>query len=437
MRTFLIVWAGQFVSQIGGRLSAFALGLWVYERTGSATLFALITTVALLPEFILGPLAGLVADRFDRRLVMLVADGGAALCTLAVAALLAQGRLELWHIYVTQALAAVFTALQMPAFQASVGQLVPRERLARAAGLIQLADGLSLVIAAPLAGLLIGVIGLTGVVLLDLASFICAVAALLAVRFPPLPPREPGAARGKGWRELLHDAGAGLRYNLARPGLIRINMLSAVLGLSTGIVSALLTPLVLAFAGANEAGLVSGVLGLGSVSGSAIMSVWGGPRRRIYGLLGYGLLHGLFVAAAGLWPSVPLVAAMMFLAFCGVPVSSVCSSVIWRTRVPLEVQGRVFALNRMVVMGALVLGLGLSGPLADAVFEPLMAEGGALAGSVGALIGAGPGRGIALIFLLTGAGVILASLAGWLSPRLRRVEDELPDLLAPAAATGA
>jgi DHA3 family macrolide efflux protein-like MFS transporter len=428
MRTFLIVWLGQFISQTGGRLSGFALGVWVYQQTGSATLFALITTFALLPGVLAGPIAGLVADRVDRRLVMIVADSGAALCTLAVAVLLALGRLELWQIYLTQGLAAAFSAFQAPAFAAAVTQLVPREQLGRAAGLNQLADGLSLVLAAPLAGLLLGVIGLAGIVALDLISFAFAVLTLLLVRFPSLlASAEP--AGGGGWGKLLHDASAGLRYNLARPGLLGINLVSAAIGLSTGIVSALLTPMVLAFATAGAAGAVSGILGLGSVAGSVLISAWRGPRRRVFGLLGYGLLHGLFVAAAGLRPSAPLVSAMMFLAFCGVPVASVCSSLIWRTKVPLEMQGRIFALNRMVVTLALVLGVGLAGPLADGLFEPLMAAGGPLAGSVGQLIGVGPGRGIGLLFIVTGALVMLATAAGWLSPRIRRVEEELPDAL--------
>lgn len=431
MRAFLIVWAGQFVSQIGGRLSAFALSIWVFQQTGSATLFALIAVAAFLPEVLIGPVAGLVADRFDRRMVMLIADTGAALATLSVALLLATGRLELWHIYLTQALGTLCAAFQLPAFQATITQLVPRPQLSRAAGLVQLADGLSLVLAAPAAGLLIGTLGLTGIVLLDLASFGCAVAALLAVRFPPLPASRQ-ERRSQGWRGLLHDAGAGLRYNLARPGLFGINLLATAIGFSTGVVSALLTPLILAFASNEAAGVVSGILGLGSVAGSLLMSVWDGPRRRVYGLLSYGLLHGLFVAVSGLAPSLPLISGAMFLAFCGVPVASVCSSLIWRTKVPLEVQGRVFALNRMLVMGSLVLGMGLAGPLTDAVFEPLMAADGALAGSVGALIGTGPGRGIALIFMLTGAAVMLASAAGWLSPRLRRVEAELPDVVPDA-----
>jgi MFS transporter, DHA3 family, macrolide efflux protein len=427
MRTFLIVWAGQFVSQIGGRLSNFALGIWVYQQTGSATAFALLTVAGLLPEVLFAPLAGLLADRLDRRLLIVAGDAGAALCSLAVLLLLAGGRLELWQLYLSQLLAFSCAAFQAPAFQAAITQLVPRAQLARAAGLNQLADGLSLVLAAPLAGLLLGPLGLAGIVALDLLSFGCAILALLAVRFPGLPPAE-GGTRGGGWRALLHDAGAGLRYNLARPGLFGINLLATAIGFSTGVVTALLTPMLLAFTTPTVAGVVSGILGMGSVSGSILMSVWAGPRPRIYGLLVYGLLHGLFVAAAGLRESVPLVSAMMFLAFFGVPMASVSSSVIWRTKVPPATQGRVFALNRMLVTAALILGIGLAGPLADRVFEPLMATGGALAGSAGAVIGAGPGRGAALIFLLTGAGVFLATLAGWCSPRLRRVEEELPDV---------
>jgi DHA3 family macrolide efflux protein-like MFS transporter len=434
MRTFLIIWLGQFISQTGGRLSGFALGVWVYQRTGSATLFALIATFSLLPGVLVAPIAGLVADRVDRRLVMIVGDSGAALCTLAVAVLLALGRLELWQIYLTQGVAAAFSAFQAPAFAAAITQLVPREQLGRAAGLNQLADGLSLVLAAPMAGLLLGVIGLAGIVASDLISFAFAVLTLLVVRFPPLPASAEPAGPG-GWGRLLHDASAGLRYNLARPGLFGINMVATAIGLSTGIVSALLTPMVLAFATASAAGAVSGILGMGSVAGSMLMSVWKGPRRRVFGLLGYGLLHGLFVAAAGLRPSVALVSGTMFLAFCGVPVAAVCSSLIWRTKVPLAMQGRSFALNRMLVTLALVLGLGLAGPLADGVFEPLMAAGGPLAGSVGLLLGVGRGRGIGLLFVVTGGLVMLTTAAGWLSPRIRRVEEELPDAI--PAATGA
>jgi DHA3 family macrolide efflux protein-like MFS transporter len=432
MRTFLIIWLGQFISQTGGRLSGFALGVWVFQQTGSATLFALIATFSLLPGVLVAPFAGLVADRVDRRLVMIVGDSGAALCTLAVAVLLALGRLELWQIYLTQGLAAAFSAFQAPAFAAAIAQLVPRGELGRAAGLNQLADGLSLVLAAPLAGLLLGPLGLAGIVALDLISFAFAVLTLLLVRFPPLPTSAEPAGPA-GWGRLLRDASAGLRYNLARPGLLGINMVAAAIGLSTGVVSALLTPMVLAFATASAAGAVSGILGMGSVAGSTLMSVWRGPRRRVFGLLGYGLLHGLFVAAAGLRPSVALISATMFLAFCGVPVASVCSSLIWRTKVPLEMQGRIFALNRMLVTLALVVGLGLAGPLADGVFEPLMAAGGPLAGSLGLLLGVGPGRGIGLLFVVTGALVMLATAAGWLSPRIRRVEEELPDALPSAA----
>ena len=168
-----------------------------------------------------------------------------------MAALLTLGRLELWQIYLTQALASIFGAFQGPAFQAAITQLVPREQLSHAAGLNQLADGLSPVLAAPLAGLLIALIGLAGVVALDLASFVCAVAALLLVRFPALPPERAGETSKAGWGKLLHDASAGLRYNLERPGLFGINMVATALGLSTGIVSALLTPMVFAFASAG------------------------------------------------------------------------------------------------------------------------------------------------------------------------------------------
>lgn len=427
MRTFTIVWAGQFISQIGSRLSAFALGIWVFQNTGSATLFALIAMFSLLLAVLISPLAGLVADRYSRRGLMIAGDTGAALCTLAVAGLLTFGHLEIWQIYLTQALAAAFTSFQAPAFAAAITQLVPREQLARAAGLNQLADGLSLVIAAPLAGLLIGPIGLAGIVALDLLTFAIAVSMLLLIRFPPTPRAERPA--GEGWGPLLRESAAGMRYVLAHPGLLGINLVAALMNFAIGVVSALLNPMLLSFSTAAAAGVVNAILGLGSVAGSVLMSVWQGPPRRIDGFLSFAIVNGLFVAIAGLRPSVPLVAAAMFIAFAGVPMASVCASVIWRTRVPLDLQGRVFAFNRMVATAALPLAFLISGPLADRVFEPLMQPGGGLAPALGPLLGLGPGRGIGLIFILTGGLMLLAAAIGYGSPRVRNVERELPDQL--------
>jgi MFS transporter, DHA3 family, macrolide efflux protein len=423
MRTFLIVWAGQFASLTGSRLSGFALGVWVFQTTGSATQFALISLFALLPETFISPFAGAIADRYDRRTVIILADTGAAICTLCLALLFFIGNLQIGLIYLLQVLAAVCNAFQVPAYQASITTLVPREQLPRAIGLGQLADGSSLVLAAPLAGLLFAPLGLGGIFMLDLATFLVAVGCLLAVRFPNI---DTQSHRKTGGAALLQETSEAFRYLLERPGLLGMVLIGTMMNFAIGMVSALLNPMLLSYTTSTVAGLVNGALGMGSVAGSLLISVWKGPRPRIYGFLGFAAINGLCTSLAGLRPEPWLTGAAMFVAFAGLPVAVVCSSVIWRSKVPITMQGRVLALNRMLALASLPLAFAIAGPLADGIFEPLLQEGGALAGSVGAIIGVGMGRGMGLIFILTGLFMASSALIGLLIRPVREVE-QLPD----------
>jgi MFS transporter, DHA3 family, macrolide efflux protein len=425
MRIFLIIWAGQFASLTGSRLSGFALGVWVFQQTGSATQFALISLFALLPGVLVGPFAGAIADRYDRRVIAMLGDSGAAVCTLVNALLFFGGRLDIGLIYLLQSLAALCSAFQVPAYQASITTLVPKEQLPRAIGMGQLADGLSLVLAAPLAGLLFAPLGLGGIFILDLLTFLLAVGCLLAVRFPQIDGR---SHRQSGRGALLRETGEVVGYLLARPGLVGMVLIGTMMNFAIGMVSALLNPMLLSYASSTATGLVNGALGLGSVAGSLLMSVWKGPRPRIYGFLGFGAINGLATMLAGLRPDAWLTGAALFVAFAGLPVAVVCSSVIWRSKVPVSMQGRVLALNRMVATASLPLAFVLAGPLADRVFEPLLQAGGGLAGSVGMIIGVGPGRGIGLLFIITGLFMACSALVGLLFRSVREVED-LPESL--------
>jgi MFS family permease len=182
---------------------------------------------------------------------------------------------------------------------------------------------------------------------------------------------------------------------------------------------------------------VLSVAGIGILAGSLIMSVWGGPKRRVYGVLGSTLLSGACMILAGLAPSAILIGAMAFFFALGTPISAACSQAIWQRKVAPDVQGRVFGIRAMIAMSALPLAYVISGPLTDYIFNPLLAKGGPLADSVGLVIGSGPGRGIGLFFILLGFLTIVAVIAGVIYPRLRLVEEELPDAIvdqAPAEA---
>ncbi|HEX5759080.1 MAG TPA: MFS transporter [Thermoanaerobaculia bacterium] len=421
---FATVLFGQVVSMLGSGLTGFALGVWVYQRTGSATRFALVTLCAMLPVVALSPVAGALVDRWDRRKAMLVGDSGSALATLALAGLAWSGRLELWHVYPLLAAGSSFAALQWPAFSAATTLLVPRRHLARAGGMTQLGVAAAQILAPLLAGALVGAVGLRGVVLLDFASFLVALLTLALVRFPPPPLTAEGrAAHGS----LLAEARQGWLYIRRRPGLRAMLLLLAAANFSLAILQVLVTPLVLGFASVEVLGVVLGVAGCGMLAGSLAMSVWGGPRRRVHGILGALLGQGLILLVGGLRPNAALVAAAAFVFLFATPIGEACSQAIWQSKVAPDLQGRVFAVRRMVAWSTLPLGYLLAGPLADHVFVPLLLPGGPLADSVGRAIGVGPGRGIALLFLVLGLLVLATVAVAARQPRLLHVETELPD----------
>jgi DHA3 family macrolide efflux protein-like MFS transporter len=432
MRTFLTVWAGQLVSITGTTLTGFGLQVWVYLETGSVTRLAMVTLAFALPSVLLSPIAGALVDRWDRRLTMLGADVLAGAATLVIAALYFTGNLEVWHLYLLAGVGALGNAFQVPAWMAAIPLLVPKKHLGRANGLVQANEAVALVAAPVLAGAMLATIGLGAVLLADVATFLVAVATLVVVRFPPTPKGE-FAATGS----LRADVATGWRYLRARGGLLWLLVIYAGVNFVLAFVDVLLIPLVLSFASEAAAGGILSAAGTGMLVGSLVMSTWGGPKRqRIAWIMGGIAVGGLCVIVTGLRPSLPVIAVGSVLLMLGSPVVNATSQVVWQLKVAPEMQGRVFALRRMVSQAAFPLGILLAGPLADGVFEPLLAADGALAGSVGRLIATGPGRGIAFLFILAGLGTMLMAAAGWLHPRVRCLEEEIPDQL-PEVPTGA
>jgi MFS transporter, DHA3 family, macrolide efflux protein len=427
LRTFLVVWLGQVVSLLGSGLTGFALGVRVYQETGSVTRFALIAFFASLPGLLISPLAGALIDRWDRRLTLLFSDCLAAASTLGLLLLVwsgGVGRLEMWHVYGLMAVGSVANAFQWPAFTAATTLLVPKRHLGRAAGLSQMGVALAQIVSPFTGGLLVTAIGLRGVLAIDLATFGFAALTLLAVRFrePRRAPREEGERRS-----LWAETGFGWRYLRERPGLLSLLVVFAGTNFSLGMLQALLAPLILSFASAATLGSVLSTAGVGMLAGTVVMSVWGGPKRRIRGIFAGLLAQGVILLLGGFQPSVPLIASAAFVFLFALPILLGCSQAIWQSKVAPEVQGRVFAVRRMVAQSSLPVAYLVAGPLADRVFEPLLAPGGALAGTVGAVIGVGEGRGIGLLFMVLGALVIAGLAAAFANPRLRGVEDELPD----------
>lgn len=435
LRAFVLTWFGQLVSLLGSGMTSYALGVKVYRESGSVTQYALTTFFYVLPFLLVSPVAGALIDRWDRRRAMLLSDVGAGFGFFLIWALEAASKaglwhLQFWHYYPPLFLASCFGVFRWPAYSAAITLLVPKQHLGRASGLVELAAGLGQALAPLLATPLLLRIQFQGILLMDLGTFLFAVLTLLLVRFPA-PPGRTGASEKKSIRR---EMALGWNFIRERPGLYRLIFFGFAVGLILNLVILWITPLALGFTDIDTLGKIASIAGVGMVLGGVVMSVWGGPRRRVRGAILVHGLSGILLLLAGLPPSVPLVATASALFLFTTPLITGSLQALWQSKVPPSLQGRVFAVRRMVSQVAGPTASLLAGPLADRLFEPWLASGGALAGSVGHLIGTGPGRGIAVLFLVLGVLTGLNALLTWSSPRVRSVEEELPDAFGQTAA---
>lgn len=428
MKLWSIIWGGQLVSLVGSGLTSFALGVWAYQRSGSVTQFALIVFFAGLPGILLAPAAGALVDRWDRKWVMIGADTASALITVSIALLLWTDSLQIWHIYIAAALGSVFKTFQWPAYIAATTLLVPKRHYARVGGMMQFGQAASEIVAPLIAGLLMVTIEVKGVLLIDFATYFFALGALAFVRVPRPEQTEEGAAAAK--LPFRKQMAYGFTYIGQRHGLLGLLLFFAMINFVVSVATVLLTPMVLSFTSEAVLGTVLSVSSAGMLVGSIIMMVTGGPKKRIYGVLVFGLILGVAVFFAGLRPWAPLVAGAVFLMMAGVPIINGCSQAIWQSKVAPDVQGRVFSVRRMVAQFTVPIADLSAGPLADFLFEPAMAQHGPLAGPLGPILGVGDGRGIGLLFVSIAILPILASIAGWFYSPMRNVETDLPDAIA-------
>jgi MFS family permease len=432
MRAFVILWLGQLVSLVGTGMTGFALTIFAWEVTGQATALALVAFFRFGPTVLLSPVAGAIVDRADRKRVMVLSDLTAALMTVAVLALFLAGGLRIWHLYVAGLITGAFQAFQFPAYSAAVTMMLPKEQYARASGMLSMAESGSEILAPILAGVLIGLVGIGGIMTIDIATFAVAILALVLVHIPQ--PEATGAGeegRGGLWRESLY----GFRYIFERPSLLGLQLVFFAINFIAVLSFTLLAPMILARTGNDELvlGSVRSAMGVGGVAGGLLLSLWGGFRRRVHGvLLGMALSSLTGQVALGLGRSLPLWAVGGFCAAFFIPIINGSNQAIWQAKVAPDVQGRVFAVRRLIAQITAPLAMLLAGPLADWVFEPAVAPGGALEGRLGALVGSGPGSGMALIFLLAGVLGTLVALSGYLVPPVREVEARLPDHESPA-----
>ncbi|AFZ28251.1 Major Facilitator Superfamily transporter (plasmid) [Cylindrospermum stagnale PCC 7417] len=423
---FIPIWFGQLVSVIGSGVTAFALGIWVYQQTGSVTNLALTSLSATLPSVIISPIAGVFVDRWNRKWIMLISDLIAGLMTGLLALMLFVGNLEIWHIYLVTAVHSICTTFQEPAYMTAMTLLVPKQHLARVNGQLYLGESMTRMICPMLAGVLIATIKIQGIILFDLATFVFALVTLLYIRFPK--PKIADRANVTGKSSLLIEVVDGWRYIKAKPGILGLMVLTAVTNFMFGTVGVLSIPLVISFASVTVVGILTSISGSGMLFGSLTVSIWGGSQRNMKNVFFFMSLNGLCLAFIGLKSNVWLVGVAAFIFFFGLPIINSSINVILQRKVMANVQGRVFGLTAMISKSCLPLAYLVAGSLADNVFKPLMPPSGSLAGSLGQIIGVGPGRGIGLMFIVMGMLTMIAAIFAYQYRPLRLVEKDLPDI---------
>ncbi|MFB6625081.1 amino acid adenylation domain-containing protein [Streptomyces sp. NPDC056374] len=421
MGRFLLVAGGQLASITGSALTEFALPIWILLETGSMARYALYAVIAMLPGILVGPLAGALVDRMDRRRVMLVGDVAAGATQAGLLFLLLTGQLRSWEVYVLLGVLSVALTFQRLAYASAVPQLVPKRYLGHANGIVQLAFGTAQFVVPLAAVALMAAIGLRGILVIDVISYAVAIGILLVVRFPrtlPWTRRE----------SLVAEIRNGLAHTWRHLGFRSMLLWFAGLNVFLSPLFLLTTPLVLSFDDLGGAARVAVAGGAGALLGGVAMGFWGGPRRhRLRGMLALAGLLALAGAVTGLRANLWVVALGAFgMSFALALVNGIYATIV-QTKVAQRFHGRVFALNTLVAWSTIPLGHGVVAPLGSAFFGPLMEPGGALAPVFGPLIGTGPGRGIALMYVLFGLAMAGLVVLGLRLPTLARFDRDVPD----------
>lgn len=423
MRGFTILWLGQIVSMLGSAMTWFAFTIWAWEKTGQATALALISFFTFLPAILFTPIAGALVDRWNRKWVMALSDMATALGTLVALILYLNNGLEIWHVYVIGAVTGFFTAFQYPAYNAAVTTMLAKEQYTRAEGMLGLIPAVSTVFGPMFGAVLLNIYDMAFIMTVDLITFLAAFGTLLWVHIPQPEISAAGAqSRGSLWQETLF----GFSYIRKRTGLFSLMKLFMAVNFFLAIGATLMAPMILSKSANNEVALatVQTVGALGGIAGGVLLSIWGGPKRRIHGILIGGAGACLFgIVWLGLSSQLIFWAiGSFFFAFFEPFVEGINLS-IWQSKVEADVQGRVLSARHLMVQIPYLLGVLASGLLAEKVITPLLKQDTLLARWLG------NESGVGMSFLLVFAGIsgAIIFLLGYVFRNIREIDSLISD----------
>ncbi|RUT41404.1 MFS transporter [Paenibacillus anaericanus] len=414
---FLILWSGQLISAIGSGLTSFGLGIYVFQQTGKASEMALVTLLAFMPSLLLSAFSGVLADRYDRRLLMVLGDSLSAIGLVYILICMLQGEAQLWQICVGVTISSVFASLLDPAYKATVTDLLTEEQYTKASGLVQVAGSAKYLISPIIAGFLLIVSDIKLLLIIDICTFFVTVITTFVVR--------SGLASNKyeQAKSFIREFKDGWGAVYENRGVFVLVVMTSVLTFFLGVIETLSMPMILAFSNSSVVGTLETIIASGMLVSSVMIGIL--PIKKGYvKILSVSLFCiGIFMAGFGLRENIILISISGFLFFAMLPFANVSLDFLVRTNIDNSVQGRAWAFIGIISQLGFVAAYAISGVLADYVFTPLLVDGGVLADSVGKIIGTGSGRGTGFLIIIAGMLLCVTSVILYNLKSIKKLEN--------------
>ena len=422
MKNFYKLWLGELISSIGSGMTAFALSVYVYKKTGSVSYVSLITLLSFMPSIVLSPIGGLLADRYDRRLLMIIGDLFSGLGLVYILWSIQAGEKSIVPIFVGITFSSIFTSLLEPSYRATLTDILEEENYAKASGLIQVAGSAKYLISPVIAGAILSVADIRIILLLDILTFITTCLMIFLVR----------KSMNSETQNYKKDSFKGLLEGLfiikENRGVYFLVIIMFFVCFFMGFIQILIRPMILALSSVKTAGIMESLCAVGLLIGSLWIGIAGIKKNYSKILAVACFFCGIFMSMTGVNENLNIIGISTFLFFSTLPFMNSCADVLVRVSIPNELQGRVWGLISLITQMGTVIAYIISGVMADYIFEPMFNKNGLLVKNIGMIIGTGKGRGIGFMLILSGMGMLIMAIVIWKNGKIREVSEKCVDL---------
>ena len=418
MKNFYKLWLGELISNIGSGMTAFALSVYIYEKTGSVSYVSLITLLSFMPSIILSPIGGLLADRYDRRLLMIIGDLFSGLGLVYILWNIQAGEKSIVPIFVGITFSSIFTSLLEPSYRATLTDILEEENYAKASGLIQAAGSAKYLISPVIAGMIFSVANIRVILLLDILTFITTCLMIFLVR----------KSMNSETQNYKKDSFKGLLEGLfiikENRGIYSLVIIMFFVCFFMGFIQILIRPMILVLSSVKTAGMMESLCAAGLLIGSLWIGIAGIKKNYSKILAVACFFCGIFMSMTGVNKNLAIIGISTLLFFSTLPFMNSCADVLVRVSVPNELQGRVWGIISLITQMGTVAAYIISGIMADYVFEPMFNKNGILVENIGIIIGTGKGRGIGFMLILSGMGMLIMAIVIWKNREIREVSEK-------------